>query len=837
MTIYDVHKTKLFGKNSSPIHIDEKEIDQSTDITLFGRKKLQYGTQLNQNILHLLEHFACPENSANPGNPDLDAASADQISNVKFLTNPIDGQLWFNSTQDCLFVYNANVFKWEPVGMQDDIAANWGVIYNGQQIPKPVSTTTGHVFDYSECSWIVSPYQFPGVIEYMLCNTGTNAEVTSIYSVTGDPTIYDAFATYLIVGIRGNINQGSLTPIPSPTPTPAVTPTVTTTPGAVTPTPTPPTPTPTPSSLYVGPLTAALYNASTYNSTYSGDVDPWWTADFKDISYPGVTTNRYNLYTTSTFPAAPHNPWVESSPGSNIYYLYTSVSRVGGGGSFPTTTPTQNKYIFVSNDGTNGLFYRVLDMTIIGGTMLRIRIDTSANTTFSYYNRVPQQTNDIPQLQFSNYGFVYEVSTSFGASIIDQTPFLFTCPTPYLQNFTLDITGGQPPYTISDVRYSGNPHPSRPVSVIRSGINQENFAATPVSFQNIATVASKFTGPLATGSNPNIVPILNGFRINNFLTADIYYPSNYQTVYSMFNPNCKPESFWLFDNDSGCQDFSGYGTNIHAATAVVDVTDALGTTVTTPLLARWNTQTYDRKYINTLIGLNASITGMATGIVATSSGSYGIPAGSLSSVPGTYSYDINLLMDNSPLAIYPTVALGRLKYLFSMLRPPDNTHQGNWTHTGPNLSTLIQGLCYAENDALLHVGQAGTFTLNPLTPYNGTTGSIQEISIVQYIDINNVSRDISGNPIRVKLYPTASGNSWTWHSLNPDGTNNNLTQTSNIVPYDMKIDFIIPAGLPASGSLIIPLAITCTQFGVNSQCYGTGTGGGQFFVQINFSNV
>ena len=104
MTIYNVNKTDI---RLDSIEIDEKEINQSTDITLFGRKKLQYGTQLNQNLLHLLENFACPENPFNPGNPDLNTASADQVSGQKFLSKPTNGQLWYNSTQNCLFVYNA----------------------------------------------------------------------------------------------------------------------------------------------------------------------------------------------------------------------------------------------------------------------------------------------------------------------------------------------------------------------------------------------------------------------------------------------------------------------------------------------------------------------------------------------------------------------------------------------------------------------------------------------------------------------------------------------------------------------------------------------------------
>ena len=309
MTIYNVHKTK---KNKPVINISEKEIDQSTDITLFGRRHLKYGTQLNQNLLHLLEHFACPENPLSPGVPDFNFVTADQLSGIKFLTQPIDGQLWYNSTQECLFFYNADVYRWEPLGLQDDIAANWGIIYNGEQLPQPVSTTTGHVFSYDECSWIVSPYQFPGILSYMLCNTSADAVVSSIYQVESDPSMYEGFATYLIVGIRGNINLGSAIGI-TPTPTQNITPTAT----GVTPTPTPPTPTPTPTPVYIGPLEGRAYNPLAYNDSFSGEVAGWYPEDTRDLINPAISGNKYPLYYS---PTAPHNPWVPNVIDGKYYF-------------------------------------------------------------------------------------------------------------------------------------------------------------------------------------------------------------------------------------------------------------------------------------------------------------------------------------------------------------------------------------------------------------------------------------------------------------------------------------------------------------------------------------
>jgi len=825
MTIYNVHRTRL---DQPIINIDEQEINQSTDITLFGRKKLQYGAQLNENLLHLLEHFACPENSESPGTPDLTAASADQVSDVKFLSNPITGQLWYNSTQEHLYFYNGDLFRWEPVGLQDDIASNWGIIYNGQQIPKPVSATTGYVFDYSECSWIVSPYQFPGVLDYLLCNSNSNAQVTSIYSVDGDDTIYEGFATYLIVGIKDNVNLGSVIANPTPTPTPSVTPSAPSLTDPATPTPTTtPTPTPTPTPAYIGDLKAIVYNASSYNDAFNGDVDAWFPGDYKEISNPAVTNNRYQLLFT---PTAPHNPWVSS--GGN-YYLYTSYTKEASMANFPYTTDTENQYIFVSNDGINGLFYRVINMTLLGG-MVRMQLDVSGDLFSTYYNRIPKQTSNVPQLQFSNYQYVYQVSVSSLSTTINQAPFLFICPTPYQQNFTLEITGGKPPYTITDITYSDG---AIPISATASGINQETFTGSPVSFSDINTIAAKYTGAVST-SNPNISLIPNGYKVNNFLTADIFYPANYDSVYGV-GVGCRPETFWYYDESAPCEDYSGYGTNLHESTALIEITDDLGSVVTVPLTAKWATQTVDKKRSNTNIGLTAIIDGIEPDTIASASGSAGIPAGEAFPMAGVYVYTIDLQLNNDVSAVYPTVNLANLKYLFSMLRSPNDTDKGNWLHDeATNLAVLNTGLCYIENDALIHVGDDTTFIGgSPLIPYDGSSGSIQEIEIIQYVDVNGIQRMIPGSPIIVKLFPSSVPNSWTWRKMKTDGTNNNLTQASDLVPFDLQLEVWLPGGLPAAGSLIIPIAITCTEYSAGTNCFSTGTGGGQFNVEINFTNL
>lgn len=65
-------------------------IDQkATDLTLIGKSSSAYGEYINENLVHLLENFA---NASQP-------------------SNPISGQLWYDTIQQRLKIYDGNVFK------------------------------------------------------------------------------------------------------------------------------------------------------------------------------------------------------------------------------------------------------------------------------------------------------------------------------------------------------------------------------------------------------------------------------------------------------------------------------------------------------------------------------------------------------------------------------------------------------------------------------------------------------------------------------------------------------------------------------------------------------
>ncbi|WAX21726.1 hypothetical protein [Stenotrophomonas phage RAS14] len=304
MTEYIV---KFTDKSKTPITVYENSIDNSsTDISLPGRKKLEYGRDLNANFLHILENFACPEDPENPGFPDFEKASFQSDTNKKLLTAPVEGQLWFNLTQETLFVWNGSA--WLALGMDGDIASNWGVLTDGMQIPRP-KNKYGYTFKYEECAWIVSPFKLEGSFRYMQCTTDDNGWVTMTYTPESpNAAPIKGCATYMIVGIKGNVNLGQqegipdATPIPSPTPTPtpSITKSAQPTPTAsVTPTPwvsATQTPQPTPSATpppSASPTPTPINYIASISASPAGQVAPGANICYTiSLNYPAPAAGK-----------------------------------------------------------------------------------------------------------------------------------------------------------------------------------------------------------------------------------------------------------------------------------------------------------------------------------------------------------------------------------------------------------------------------------------------------------------------------------------------------------------------------------------------------------------
>jgi hypothetical protein len=82
-----------------------------TDLQLYGQGTLAWGAGVDQNLLRLIENFACPESILVPGEPMGDA----EIGVVGAgINNPNEGQQWFNTTDSKLYFYDGSV--WVPGG-------------------------------------------------------------------------------------------------------------------------------------------------------------------------------------------------------------------------------------------------------------------------------------------------------------------------------------------------------------------------------------------------------------------------------------------------------------------------------------------------------------------------------------------------------------------------------------------------------------------------------------------------------------------------------------------------------------------------------------------------
>lgn len=326
----NLYTVSFTDQNKDDIFVSKGElITDRADIAFVGKTKRDYGEIFNENVLHLLENFACPEDPLNVGNPDLSVAFG------ALLENPIEGQVWFNTTQGRPFRYNG--IEWLAMGTGCDVAGNYGVLAHGQQLPHPVCPVTGYVFQYEECSWVVSPFTYEADINYMSCYTDENAVVNMQYRPVGG-TIQTGMVNYQIIGISGNVNGGTMLPLPSgpapatPTPTPNVTaspfvtPTPTVTPGSsqpVTPTVTPtmtrtpsvtPTNTPAPGvSITPSPAvtatptgTPASTPPNTPNPTQSSTPDPTSTPEVTPTSE--VTPTPTLTVTPSITPSNSFDP-------------------------------------------------------------------------------------------------------------------------------------------------------------------------------------------------------------------------------------------------------------------------------------------------------------------------------------------------------------------------------------------------------------------------------------------------------------------------------------------------------------------------------------------------
>jgi hypothetical protein len=201
-----------------PINVEERDINHSLPIAIFGRRRLQYGEEMNENLLHLLENFSCPDanafaRSVDPsvplsGTPQLDPNEPGGGALTSTLANAIEGQLWYNSTNHIMYKkVGPAVTDWVPLSDINTVASISGSMltlspHGTISLPLPIGND-GYEFTVEECYWIVSPRQYPAEIDGMKCSVDLvddNPVVTMYYWV--GPVKTPGHFNYKVIGIK-----------------------------------------------------------------------------------------------------------------------------------------------------------------------------------------------------------------------------------------------------------------------------------------------------------------------------------------------------------------------------------------------------------------------------------------------------------------------------------------------------------------------------------------------------------------------------------------------------------------------------------------------------------
>jgi hypothetical protein len=204
MATYNVNFT---DSSKAPIEVEETGINEDYSIKFPGRIRLEWGKDVNENLLHLLENFAVAGGTAERSAGDVDEPSF-TLSRGK-LSNPVEGQLWFNKRNKRLYSYDKTNDRWVPYGEKgQQYGANWGQIRHGEKLPLPTSPS-GYNFAYNECIWSVAPFSYATGFSSVNCfSDPSDSTVTMQYTNPSLGTI-DGIANYLIVGIQRNKDSGS----------------------------------------------------------------------------------------------------------------------------------------------------------------------------------------------------------------------------------------------------------------------------------------------------------------------------------------------------------------------------------------------------------------------------------------------------------------------------------------------------------------------------------------------------------------------------------------------------------------------------------------------------
>ena len=190
MAIKKIYNVKYTDNTKKPIKVPRRVfVKDIADITLIGKRTLEYGQEFNETLLHLMESFSCPSAPNDTHNPDPDSKI------YGLLVNPLEGQLWYNSTTECLHVWDGT--HWDEFITYNAVHGNSGFINDGEYIPIPTNQF-GYYHKIEDCAISVSPYFMNAEVESFECSVDSAGKVTAKYTPIGGVQ-QTGLATYAIL--------------------------------------------------------------------------------------------------------------------------------------------------------------------------------------------------------------------------------------------------------------------------------------------------------------------------------------------------------------------------------------------------------------------------------------------------------------------------------------------------------------------------------------------------------------------------------------------------------------------------------------------------------------
>ena len=168
---YQVKFTETNNPSKPPLLVTDQTINNETSIQFPGKSYPSYAPVLAESFLHLLENFASPN------------APGSQLGQGQ----PVQGQLWYDTTENLNLLKIFDGTNWVPAGSIKK-AATAPEVYNSTIGDIWVNITTHQMYIFSGSNWVlVGPQYSSGIktgplTEQIVDVSDLNHNVTTIYS-------------------------------------------------------------------------------------------------------------------------------------------------------------------------------------------------------------------------------------------------------------------------------------------------------------------------------------------------------------------------------------------------------------------------------------------------------------------------------------------------------------------------------------------------------------------------------------------------------------------------------------------------------------------------------